>query len=224
MLRSARVRRFVAPTLIGLAASFVALPALARSFRVNDIPNGDKNSCLNCHDDLQGSTMNNFGSVALAHLEEGGPVQEAHVDWPAACGSDPDNDGETSGEELGDPDCTWVRGNGSPGGSVSNPGHGDADAVCGNGRLDLGEDCEGTELTETSCLSVNAGIGDLACTESCTYDYSDCSLPPGGATPADYTGDDCSVAAVGARRAAGWGAFALALVGAAFALRARARR
>ncbi len=223
MRRSARVRRFLAPSLVGLAASFVAVPAFARSFRVSDVPNGDKYGCLTCHDDNQGGTFNNFGSAVLSHLEPGGLVQEAHADWAAVCGSDPDQDGETSGEELGDPGCTWSRGNGSPGGSISNPGHGDADAVCGNGTLDLGEDCEGTELTETSCLSLGAGVGDLACTDVCTYDYSDCSLPPGGAKPSEYTGDGCAVVTPGAQRGSGLAGFA-GLAGLALALFSAAKR
>ncbi|NUP11167.1 MAG: hypothetical protein HOW73_34410 [Polyangiaceae bacterium] len=162
--------------------------AFAREFRVQDIPNGDTFTCLNCHGELEAKTFSKFGTQARQHLLVGGPVQEAHVDWTSLCPLDADQDGKTNGEELGDPDCTWVAGDPDPGGPVTNPGKGGAAQVCGNGHLDDGEDCEGSDLHQTDCLAVDAGIGELACTAECTYDYSDCSKPPPGWE--DDGGDD----------------------------------
>lgn len=155
--------------------------ASAREFRVQDIPNGDKFTCLNCHGELEAKTFTNFGSQARQNLIVGGPVQEAHVEWSTLCPLDADGDGWSNGYELGDPDCTWVRGSADPGGHVTNPGDpSSSEQACDNGRLDAGEECEGAELRTTDCLAVDAGIGTLACMPDCTFDYSDCSKPPPG--------------------------------------------
>jgi len=47
---------------------------------------------------------------------------------------------------------------------------------CGNGELDQGEDCDGTEFAVTSCLAVDEVFkgGDLACNEDCTYNTDSC--------------------------------------------------
>jgi subtilisin-like proprotein convertase family protein len=46
---------------------------------------------------------------------------------------------------------------------------------CGNGTIDPGEDCDGDELGSATCASVGAGNeGELACTDDCEFDTSDC--------------------------------------------------
>jgi len=48
-------------------------------------------------------------------------------------------------------------------------------AVCGNGTIDAGEDCDGTNLNGKNCGSVgNFSGGILTCTSSCTFDTSQC--------------------------------------------------
>ncbi|MBO4349316.1 MAG: hypothetical protein J6A01_00015 [Proteobacteria bacterium] len=48
---------------------------------------------------------------------------------------------------------------------------------CGNGVLDLGEDCDGNELREQSCnAEIANATGSLKCTSQCKYDYSDCHV------------------------------------------------
>ncbi|MDC0742872.1 hypothetical protein [Polyangium mundeleinium] len=42
--------------LLGLASLTSAMAASARPFRVNDIPNGTKYGCLNCHGDTKATT------------------------------------------------------------------------------------------------------------------------------------------------------------------------
>lgn len=160
-----------------------AAVAEARPFRVGDIPNGDKNGCLNCHGDTKGSTRTDFGSDAQNFLTGGGGVQVQHVDWAPLCPLDSDGDGWTNGKELGDPDCTWTSGDPNPNAFVWNPGDPNSHPlpVCDNGKLDADEPCEGSMLSETDCASVGAGEGTLACTADCKFDYSGCSEPPGDA-------------------------------------------
>ncbi len=174
--------RLVSALALGLACWSLTSVADARDFRVQDLPNGARLGCDNCHS-TNPIVFNDFGSLALAHLEGSGPPQQKHVDWSGLCPTDPDGDGWTSGEELGDPDCTWVRGDPDPGGTTSAPGSefSSPGSVCGNGVLDSGEECEGAKLAVISCFDMNAGIGDLSCKEDCTFNYSDCSNPPDGA-------------------------------------------
>lgn len=213
---------------IGLAT--VAADASARPFRVDELPNGSKHTCFNCHDDDQGKTFNDFGSAARGALDKTGQIQDAHVHWDLLCPYDTDDDGWTNGEELGDPDCVWTVGATPAKTAAYLPGHPESHPppICDNGKLDAGEDCEGTMMSETDCMAVEAGNGQLACTPDCLFDYSACSAPPGGSSGSGYdeTGSDsgggCIIATGddGARGAAGM----LVLVGAALALSRRARR
>ena len=52
-------------------------------------------------------------------------------------------------------------------------------ATCGNGQVDAGEACDGTALNGATCLSLGYGDGTLACTSTCTFDYSGCTVPAG---------------------------------------------
>jgi hypothetical protein len=54
----------------------------------------------------------------------------------------------------------------------------DLPAPCGDGiRIagSGGEDCDGADLGGETCASQSQGTGTLACTSSCTFDYTDCS-------------------------------------------------
>lgn len=46
--------------------------------------------------------------------------------------------------------------------------------VCGNGAIDDGEECDGTELGEGTCESLGFDDGDVACAADCTYDTTAC--------------------------------------------------
>lgn len=161
-----------------------AAVAEARPFRVGDIPNGDKNGCLNCHGDTKGSTRTDFGSDAQNFLEGPGGVQLQHVNWTPLCPLDSDGDGWTNGKELGDPDCTWQSGDPNPNAFVWNPGNPNSHPlpVCDNGKLDADEPCEGSMMSATDCASEGAGEGMLGCTADCKFDYSACSELPGSMT------------------------------------------
>lgn len=50
-------------------------------------------------------------------------------------------------------------------------------ALCGNGAIDEGEDCDGVELAGASCQSLGHAEGDLLCSEQCQYDEQQCSSP-----------------------------------------------
>jgi hypothetical protein len=203
----------------------VATDASARSFRVGDLPNGDIRGCRNCHGDDSGATRTPFGSDAQAHLAGSGPVQERHVDWAGLCNLDSDGDGWHNGYELGDPDCVWVGGAAAKS-SAWNPGDPESHPppVCGNGKLDAGEPCEGEMMAKPDCMAVEAGTGELACTNKCTYDYSDCSMPPqgfssGGGESGTDEGGGCSTSGGGADASAA----ALALAAILTGLRAKHR-
>jgi hypothetical protein len=90
---------------------------------LDNIPNGNVFTCLNCHTDMLGPTLNSFGSDVLPLLS--GPADAAGTtfEWTKAlCQKDSDGDGQTNGQELGDPCCTWVAGQSEPRTSaISNP-------------------------------------------------------------------------------------------------------
>ncbi len=46
---------------------------------------------------------------------------------------------------------------------------------CGNGLIDPGEDCDGSNLDDETCLSQGFRSGDLACSDECTLDTTGCS-------------------------------------------------
>jgi hypothetical protein len=46
--------------------------------------------------------------------------------------------------------------------------------VCGNDMLEDGEDCDGDELNDETCVTQNFDAGDLGCADDCTFDVSAC--------------------------------------------------
>lgn len=70
--------------------------------------------------------------------------------------------------------------------------------TCGNGSIDPGEECDGTDFGGRTCGSLGAGVGDLACA-GCTIDTSGCrtSCGDGRRDPdeecdgTDLAGADC---------------------------------
>lgn len=64
---------------------------------------------------------------------------------------------------------------------------------CGNGAIDEGEDCDGTELGGATCDSI-AGFsgGDLACAAGCGFDTSGCEASPSGQIAAARAATDGS--------------------------------
>lgn len=108
---------------IGLSLLFVAGNVLSREKRVNQIPNGSKFSCGNCHNG-QGRPRNVFGqTIQSGFLTE--VNSNGNVIWgDSLAGLDSDGDEFSNGIELQDPSGAWTTGNPAPGvyASVTNPG------------------------------------------------------------------------------------------------------
>jgi hypothetical protein len=66
---------------------------------------------------------------------------------------------------------------GSTGAATGSAGTGGVPKTCGNGSVDPGEDCEGSNLNGGSCTSLGFQSGTLACASSCRYDTSACQAP-----------------------------------------------
>lgn len=103
----------------------IAFSLLLRSFpeRAYQIPNGNVNSCLNCHVSLDwGSDLNDFGKDSKVNVAGG------VVNWSELAKLDSDNDGFTNGEELQDPYGTYEMFGEQPGNKdlVTNPGDPDS--------------------------------------------------------------------------------------------------
>lgn len=123
-------RSLLAPALV---LSVVAAPsALAFSSFQSEVPNGTVNRCQTCHERTSGGNpWNAFGDL-LFTTNGGTPDRASTVNASAAsfiwwnadiCGADSDGDGQTNGQELGDPECVWTSGAAArPGRDISKPG------------------------------------------------------------------------------------------------------
>ena len=154
-----------------------ASTAEARSFRVNDVPNGQSFDCKTCHTSNNGGGLNVFGTATQTYLVGSGSKSSKHTDWASLCPLDSDGDGFTNGEELGDPNCVWARGDANPSAAqITNPGVASSkpSAVCGNGKVEGTEQCDGSALNGASCQSLGLGTGTVSCTSNCTFDTSYC--------------------------------------------------
>jgi hypothetical protein len=80
-------------------------------------------------------------------------------------------------------------------------GEDESPPVCGDGRLDLGEDCEGSDLRGLDCPAVDEAFtgGMLACTATCSFETRGCTAAPiGGDSKTDFNGDGYDDVVVGA--------------------------
>lgn len=88
--------------MVGLCTGSSDAPA--RTNFVSELPNGtriDGRGCINCHLDADGGGITN--DFAWDHVKNGNS-------FAAICDIDSDQDGQSNGQELGDPDCVWVGG------------------------------------------------------------------------------------------------------------------
>ena len=158
-----------------LAAATLAAPsASALSNFPGRIPNGNKFLCSTCHTSSGGGEgWNAFGKDVLrqdpnvtdqdvagsgsnAHYSLSGPTWDATL-----CGKDSDGDGQTNGQELGDPNCIWSTGQ-TPArvANISNPGSSsstssDPTGVTGGAGEGEGEAAEGEgETPPGGCASM----------------------------------------------------------------------
>lgn len=115
------VRKWVCFSIVCAFTGLLAIEASAFANRPNRIPNGNLNSCANCHDNpFGGGPRNAFGQdveMFTATLGE-------NFWTPELAELDSDSDGFTNGEELQDPDGSWTPGEPQPGdaSAVSLPG------------------------------------------------------------------------------------------------------
>jgi hypothetical protein len=99
--------------LVLVAAICLANPGAARESRPDQLPNGNVFLCASCHiPQGRSGPLNAFGELVQARfLNRAGDVL-----WGRELASlDADGDGYTNGEELGDPEGTWRRGEPDPG-------------------------------------------------------------------------------------------------------------
>lgn len=146
---------------------FLSLPdvAQARPNRVDMVPHGSAFGCDLCHTSAGGLT--DFGFDSFTYTTNG------NVSWSNLSKEDSDQDGYTNGVELGDPNGTWKAGNAEPSGSYTDPSDAN-DNLCGDGKMQANEDCEGGDLQGATCDSLNLGTGTLKCTNRCVYDVASC--------------------------------------------------
>ncbi len=90
--------------------SFMSETLLSKEQWVNQIPNGQVNSCSNCHVSANGGGSRNvFGKAAQNSMSND------KIRWDKIFNLDSDGDGFTNGEELQDPDGQWAIGQAEPG-------------------------------------------------------------------------------------------------------------
>jgi hypothetical protein len=113
--------RASASVVVVTVAVALASPAAAISSYQSHIPNGTKNGCRTCHVSAFGANpWNDFGKDVLRQDPD---VTEADLagatgqnrnynqtpSWDVAlCQLDSDGDGQSNGQELGDPNCEWI--------------------------------------------------------------------------------------------------------------------
>jgi len=100
-----------------LLVGSLSVPIQARSWRPDQIPNGNTFRCQTCHFSVNGGGSRNAFGNAVFSIVRGGT--SAPFWSPALAALDSDGDGFTNGEELGDPDGDGIR---TPGAQVTMPG------------------------------------------------------------------------------------------------------
>jgi hypothetical protein len=95
-------------------ATLTTRSASAFSRNVSQVPNGYRYSCNLCH-------PTNRAEFTLFGVETDETKQGRDVVWAAFYDSDPDCDGFTNGDELGDPSGAWRPGDPQPDFATSDP-------------------------------------------------------------------------------------------------------
>ena len=61
-------------------------------------------------------------------------------------------------------------------------------SLCGNGLINTGEQCDGSNLAGATCKSIGYKTGTLSCSSTCRFDTSGCSGSSGGGSGGGSTG------------------------------------
>ncbi len=139
-------------------------------------------SCASSEDRSIPTTDASTNDVFDAVVDAGAPVcGDTHIGGQEEC-----DDGNLLPGDGCDLDCKIEPGwscNGEP--SVCSN-------LCGNGTVDPGEDCDGTDLGGQTCASLNQGFesGTLKCSASCRFDTTECTSPGCGNGTVD-SGEEC---------------------------------
>ncbi len=138
--------------------------------------NKDNGYCTTTCSDAKACPTSPPGATCAYKLQSGASIcgflcSEAQPQCPAGLNCTPSGDG-------GSPYC-------SP----------DPPPVCGNGKREFGEICDGNDLDNLSCEAFGHKSGELKCGNTCLYDHSTCSgeylcaaIPPRECTD----GPDCA--------------------------------
>jgi len=133
--------------------------------------------------DTDDSSSSDAATITLttADTSAGPTTTDSSSTGPVAgCGNEVIEDGEVcDGADLGDATCE-SEGFGA-GTLLCAPDCGGFDTTecaaateCGNGIIEDGEDCDGAELGDETCVSQDFDAGDLACADDCTFDITAC--------------------------------------------------
>jgi hypothetical protein len=76
-------------------------------------------------------------------------------------------------------------------------GSGGASALCGNGRIDVGETCDGANMGTITCESMKRRGGPARCNAYCQFDSSSCDPPVCGNGFIEGFGEQCDGADLG---------------------------
>lgn len=174
-----------------LAALAFSGAAHAKSEYVAYIPNGNVKTCNNCHPGGNTALQNGFGQDAANQ------VGKNSVDWwPALVDLDSDGDGQTNGEELGDPCGDWLIGLDPPRATaISNPGDAASKSAdpdtppCGGGGAGGTTTTTGTGGATGTTSTTGAGGGPPDMGQGADIPMS---TGAGKADPPVYTAGSCS--------------------------------
>ena len=84
------------------------------------------------------------------------------------------------GDDFVDPAGSQQGGDPDSGVTLPQPDSGASAARCGDGVVDPGEACDGSQLNGNSCVKLGHDSGQLSCRADCTLDTSSCKTSSGG--------------------------------------------
>jgi hypothetical protein len=174
---------------VGLTVGIVfwAGPAASRPQFLELVPTPFQ--CGTCHDDPDNRQFRNSFGIDFATQHTVWATDNDPTD--GVCPLDSDRDGLTNGQELGDPNCLWRRGDPLPDFDATHPGEARDPDRCGDDVIDTGEDCDGQALGDQRCEDHGFLDGALGCTPNCEYDDSVCDeIPQPDAGDVDDTSSD----------------------------------